>query len=630
MTTIISQLHSLPWTEAFSRNALAKARVYAVEDRIEIHTVDDEMIEAACTGSESYVYRQLISLVKDEQGRFGLRCFCSCPVEINCKHSAAVLFHLQDRADEKSDRDTPVQLSRTLEHWLANIPVATQSVEEASQAASTRLFYKLKATPVSGKWLVEIFKVYQLKSGELRDVKPLFSLSDMLMRQPGYLTELDLRIARLLVGMHSHHAYYSGYPLDGSSGAELLEMLLRTSRLFLDFEALQPLIAGARRSAQFAWAEQASGSFRPQWSSDEASVETVLALEPLYYLDRERQQIGQLFSELDEKLACHLALAPEIPARQAMQFSHRMSVVTQVVPPHKLTERIIDDVLPKAHLTLASGKRYTRWQYEPEHRAALLFTYDGHPAQDRNPEVMVLSGVETQRIQRQPAAEKALRQQLQKYGFKKATRKSSVDHPGERFDLPDDSTWLTFAQSGVPALREAGWQIDVSHNFHFNVQPVELWFAEVEEESGRQWFDLQLGIVVNGERHSLLPIFLHLLRTQPLLLDPAKLAQRGDDELLLVELGAGRFSNKNSGKVALPFGRVKPLMATLSELYLGNHLGDKLRLSAPDAARLSSLEGVSLEWQGGERLRNFARRLRDSSHTQVGAPDGLNAQMRPY
>jgi hypothetical protein len=78
MTIIISQLHSLPWTEAFNRNALAKARVYAIEDRIKIHLVDDEMIEATCAGSESHVYQQVIYLVKDEQERFGLRCFCAC------------------------------------------------------------------------------------------------------------------------------------------------------------------------------------------------------------------------------------------------------------------------------------------------------------------------------------------------------------------------------------------------------------------------------------------------------------------------------------------------------------------------------------------------------------------------
>ncbi|WP_207817787.1 MULTISPECIES: SNF2-related protein, partial [unclassified Pseudomonas] len=40
--------------------------------------------------------------------------------------------------------------------------------------------------------------------------------------------------------------------------------------------------------------------------------------------------------------------------------------------------------------------------------------------------------------------------------------------------------------------------------------------------------------------------------------------------------------------------------------------------------------GVPLDWQGGERLRTFAKRLQNSSHAQVAAPDGLNAQLRPY
>lgn len=111
-----------------------------------------------------------------------------------------------------------------------------------------RVCFTSSPTSANGKWLLDIFKVYQLKSGELREVKPMYSLAEMLMRQPGYLSELDLRIARLLVAMHSHHAYYSGYPLEGSSGAELLEMLLRTSRLFLDFEDLRALTPGLNAS----------------------------------------------------------------------------------------------------------------------------------------------------------------------------------------------------------------------------------------------------------------------------------------------------------------------------------------------------------------------------------------------
>ena len=243
---------------------------------------------------------------------------------------------------------------------------------------------------MSGKWLLDIFKVSQLKSGELREVKPMYSLAEMLMRQPGYLSELDLRVARLLVAMHSHHAYYSGYPLEGSSGAELLEMLLRTSRLFLDFEDLQPLVSGCEDASA-----SSPGPSRPtavsvaQWSSAEAAQRNRAGAGALYYLDREQRQIGPLFNELEEKLASHLTLAPDIPARQAMQFSHRMSAATRIPPPHQLTERIIDDVLPQPQLTLVSGGALAL-EYDLEHRAALVFTYNGQPTVDRNPEVMIL------------------------------------------------------------------------------------------------------------------------------------------------------------------------------------------------------------------------------------------------
>lgn len=318
-----------------------------------------------------------------------------------------------------------------------------------------------------------------------------------------------------------------------------------------------------------------------------------------------------------------------------MQFSHRMSAATRVVsPPHALTERVIDDVEPQAHLTLASYvQRNRRWQYEHEHRAALAFTYDGHRAADKkSTEILILSGTETQRIQRKPAAEKVLRQALQKQGLKKATRKSDAfsDSSGEMFGLPDDSAWLSFVQSGVPVLREANWQILINDGFHFNLQPVEEWYADVEESPGREWFDLQLGIVVNGERHSLLPILLQLMRRQPQLLNLAELALRDDDEQVLIDLNSGQLGAKPGIKVALSLGRVKPLMATLGELYMGVSSGTSLRLNAPDAARLSELEGLPLVWQGGERLRSFAKRLRESTQQNVAVPQGLNATLRPY
>lgn len=231
MSILIERLKSLAWPRVFTSSALAKARAYAADDRVEIIEIDDRKIEAFCVGSENQAYEQTIYLSEDRLGSVNLRCLCTCPVSIDCKHCAAVLYHLQGSNHEASESDAQIPLGRALEHWLSTIPVPAKPAEEGAQTAGTRLFYKLKPTSVSGKWLLDIFKVSQLKSGELREVKPMYSLAEMLMRQPGYLSELDLRVARLLVAMHSHHAYYSGYPLEGSSGAELLEMLLRVQFL---------------------------------------------------------------------------------------------------------------------------------------------------------------------------------------------------------------------------------------------------------------------------------------------------------------------------------------------------------------------------------------------------------------
>jgi superfamily II DNA or RNA helicase len=638
MSTYLQHIFELPWTEEFSQPTLERGRKYAREQRVKIIRADDEAVLAACRGSAGQVYEQTIQFNGDPVGEYLLDCYCSCPVVVDCKHCAAVMFHLQETSAQAPSATAEVRLNRDLEQWLNEIAHQDSAQGDPAKGAGTRLLYKLDANRSLGQWVLEIFKARQLKNGELRDIKPLFSIADTLAREPGYMSEEDLRIARLLVAGRSHH-FHSGYPLQGRGGAEILELALQTSRLFLDFE-LQPLLVGAQRSADFIWAEQPSGNYRPQWLSAGQALDAVLPLEPLHYLDRTRGELGSVLHELDDKLACHLTRAPEIPARQALQFSHRLSALNKAAPaPQALTERLIDDIEPRAYLTLGSHgftayvHETRRMQQQFEHRAALAFSYDGHLATDKkSKELMVLSGAETLRIQRKPATEKALLQALQKTGLKKATRKSRAlpESAGEMFDLPDDQAWLDFVHTGMPALRAANWHIEIAKGFQFDLRPVEDWYAYVEESSGREWFDLELGIVVNGERFSLLPIILHLLRSSPQLLNPDYLAQRADDEYLLANLHGGQSADKSGAKIALPYGRIKPLMATLGELYLGEHNGTSLRLSAPDAARLSALEGLPLVWQGGERLRAFAKRLRESTHIQVSAPAGLDATLREY
>ncbi|UVE19701.1 SNF2-related protein [Pseudomonas sp. LS44] len=306
-----------------------------------------------------------------------------------------------------------------------------------------------------------------------------------------------------------------------------------------------------------------------------------------------------------------------------------------------LPERRIDDLQPAPVLSLGSllhtqyDLRSRRMQRSQQHRAGLAFDYADYRAHGKSKDATIRRNVdgETLCIVRHPQAEQALRNTLQQLGFRVALRQSQALPPdsAEMFELPGEDAWLHFVQQQLPVLREQGWQIEISPSFSFDLSPIDTWYADLDESPEHDWFDLELGIVVEGQRISLLPVLLRLIRSTPELLSAESLALRGDDEMLHVQLDAQRSADGQPLQVVLPFARLKPVFATLGELYLRDQPpGANLRLAAPDAARLSGLEGLELEWRGGEQLREFAHKLHESARNVVQPPAGLNATLRPY
>jgi superfamily II DNA or RNA helicase len=67
-------------------------------------------------------------------------------------------------------------------------------------------------------------------------------------------------------------------------------------------------------------------------------------------------------------------------------------------------------------------------------------------------------------------------------------------------------------------LKEAGWKVEKTVKYRYDVVDVGEWYAEVVEDpadGGHAWFDLELGIVVNQERVPLLPVLVQLIRNAP-------------------------------------------------------------------------------------------------------------------
>jgi len=304
-------------------------------------------------------------------------------------------------------------------------------------------------------------------------------------------------------------------------------------------------------------------------------------------------------------------------------------------------ERLIDDLRPVPLLSLGShlATNYQpgnqRMVSEHQHRAGLSFIYSDacvHGKRDGE-RIRHLAGDELQLIARHAQAEQALRKHLEQLGFRPALRQSLAlpKDSAEMFQLPGEEAWLGFVQQQLPELRRQGWQIDIHPGFAYDLAAIDSWYAEIDESADDDWFDLDLGIVVNGQRIGILPVLLRLIRQNPQLLTPRALAQRSGEEQLRVQLDRPGQRDGQTLQVALPFARIKPILATLGELYLREPMdGASLRLSKADGARLAGLEKLRPDWRGGERLRRFAGRLNSPSAQACPAPDALNATLRPY
>ena len=326
-------------------------------------------------------------------------------------------------------------------------------------------------------------------------------------------------------------------------------------------------------------------------------------------------------------------------AAQDAELLEKLQAVLDSRRPNNLPEQLVEDVQPVPRLWLASAEfsafepRNGKMQRYIQHRAALSFNYlDQYVSGQKNADVLLRQEQQTLRIKRKPEVENLYREQLRSLGFKIATRQSKAlpESAGELFELVNDSAWLNFTLNQLQGLAEKGWELQIDEGFGFDLTPVEDWYATVDEAPERDWFDLELGIIVNGQHLSLLPILLNLMRSHSDILNPEKLARRRDDELILVNIPANPASGHGPLQVALPYGRLKPVLATLDEFYLGEPDATSLRIKSADAPRLNALDALPLRWEGGEQIRGFAQRLRDIKTFSVEAPEGLNANLRPY
>ncbi|WP_296943182.1 DEAD/DEAH box helicase [uncultured Massilia sp.] len=640
----------------FDAGTFARGQDYARKGKVLGLRVQGDKLLAEVGGSGGAVYQQSI---RRRDGRGGVRIEgrCSCPVAANCKHVVAVLLTaiaLQDAPVPPPPRPQAGAangLSAATELWLRQVALLNEVLRGAAAAPGApdapafRLAFVLVPDESGDQLELHMCKARLDKRGDLVGVSLQDDVGQLL--QAPWVPREDQPLVRMTAALRAGR--FRDMRPAGPLGFRLLTDLCAQGRLYFVADTarfqharLHEVVPGPQYEAHPAWRPSADDPdvIGLSWCfADNEAIDYLLSTEPMCYLDggEDAMVLGAL------SLPAHLAAippeallamtlqAPDVAPHERAAVAARLAEngLDRILPlPQALQTRRRADIVPVPCLLLDGKLEKLRGGGRWHDYAQVNFSYDGLVVDAVDaPVLRRRAGEDVELVERQPAAERAAFETLAGLGFTLPAPGSPLDDMPWLLQLPTPERWLAFARTEVPRLVAAGWQVDTGPGYRYEILAPQDWYAELAEEGegGDGWFALELGILVDGERHALLPLLVQMIRSAPHDYDAAALAGWEDDHDLIVELPAGV-------RVVLPAQRIKPILATLGELYFTERLGAALRLPWLDAARLAELEqAAQLRWMGGERLRDLGRKLHAfGGMREVAAPAGLRAQLRPY
>ncbi|PNY82439.1 DEAD/DEAH box helicase [Deinococcus koreensis] len=425
---------------------------------------------------------------------------------------------------------------------------------------------------------------------------------------------------------------------DHPAGDLLIDSLLASGRLC--WERPEHLLTrGPELPGELAWASDPRGGQSPTLDVAQVPGAVVLPVTPPWAVQPQAHELSRLNVNASPEQVTRFLAGPTLQPSQATALAHAITAAGLPLPIPQ-TVRVREEQLPytpQLHLMGRTATVYVRdgWARRPETRvfaaAELRHAYGGLAVPDAahtSGPTLYRGGVLT-RVTRDLDAEREAARSLHLEGFMRLEDvwREDFNVPpelSELLTLGDDEAWMEFMRVGRMDLELRGFSVHLHPDFPLNFAEISDWYGQAEDSHGG-WFTLDLGIVVDGQRVSLLPVLADLIARQPELFTPEALQELGDDETIFATLGDGR-------RVALPAGRVRAILSVLVELHLRDLPAGPLKLPLLDAARLAELEGaVQARWLGAERLLELGNKLRDFGGIEpVEPPAGLRAELRPY
>jgi superfamily II DNA or RNA helicase len=230
-------------------------------------------------------------------------------------------------------------------------------------------------------------------------------------------------------------------------------------------------------------------------------------------------------------------------------------------------------------------------------------------------------------VRRDKLAEQAILDRLAAAGF----LQFRIGAPGEARDAKGlrlhalrgrdaGKQWQAFVESDIPALQEAGCEIIRDADFGVRIVEPDGEIALGVSDSGEGWFDLDVGVEIDGTRRTLLPIL-------------AKLIEAGGIEAARIVDGKLYTVLDDGRSLALPAERMAKLMSVLEGmLAAGRTVDDKLRVPLEEADGLLDVDDLVARRGDTARIDGYLAHLRedDTPLGELVEPRSFQGELRPY
>ena len=616
----------LPYTlldviNAFGQREMSKAQPY-LAGAVKNLSISGDEISATVQGTERSPYRVDITVSSDSRKGVVFYSDCTCPVGEGCKHVVATLLM--------------VLKHQVLVQRSAGDRAAVLRWAEAFKTCATQkpgkeaLIYRIRLSAQHSPYAqLDMEKARLAADGRphLDSAKSWSNVDGALRNRPGFVRDEDLPILKLIYNPSSSFLALNQAP------DVLMELLLATGRLYLD-EGKEPLHLAEARAATIQWLEQGH-RVQPRLLVEPDAP--TFAVSSFWYIDKNSGACGRVTLAEEPRVIKHLLELPPLDEQDHALVSGLMAELAPSLPPPSAVKLEPIDVMPRPLLRIQTVRAHFYAPWRGYHGvgvdtdvAELFFAYQGVVLrQDDKSTIFNNAEGGAVLIKRHLKEEARWARQLEHYGFLRAPAYPfSHEIKGHLYyALENEASWYGFIKTALPEMRAEGWEFEFPKDFRHFWLEAEDWDATVHD-SGNGWFDLDMGVVVEGQRMALTPMLAELFARDPRWLEAGFLHEQADDaDVMLL--------TPDKQRVRVDAGRVKTIVRHLIDLFerpsgKSAPAQTSLRLHNLDALRLENLPD-DMPTDGAQQILAMAQRIRDAgSPKAVEPPAGLGLELRPY